>query len=257
GRAASIRQFQALIAVAQAKLALIKAGPKQEDIRAQEAVIRHKEADLADAESNHQRAQQLFAKNALSKEEFDTRGMRLNQSRASLEQEQARLEAMKAIRPEDVQGAEAELAQAEASLAIAEEALRNTEVRSPISGQVLRIHARAGERIGDDGLMDVGNIREMHVVAEIYEADIGKVRIGQSAKVRIPTLGEEVWLQGEVVTKDLVVARQDLFDNDPVADIDSRIIEVRIGLSSEDSAKVAGLSNARAEVVIDVRGEAP
>ena len=36
---------------------------------------------------------------------------------------------------------------------------------------------------------------------------------------------------------------------------DARVVEVRIQLSSKDSRKVAGLSNARAEVVIDVEGE--
>ncbi|MBI1346277.1 biotin/lipoyl-binding protein [bacterium] len=254
GRAASVRQFQAMIAVAKAKLALIKAGPKLEDIRVQEAVIRHSQADLADAVSSYERAEILATKNTFTREELETRRLRRDQAQASLEQQQARLEAMKAIRPEDVQAAEAELAQAEASLEIGEEDLRNTEVRSPVVGRILRIHARAGERVGDEGLLDVGNTGVMHVIAEIYEADIDKVRVGQKAKARVPTLGD-VWLTGEVVGKDLVIARQDLFDNDPVADIDSRIVEVRIQLSQEDSARVAGLSNARAQVVIDIGQE--
>ncbi|MFI4852633.1 MAG: efflux RND transporter periplasmic adaptor subunit [Gimesia chilikensis] len=257
GRVASIGQFKAMIAVAQAKLALVKAGPKPEDIRVQEALIRHARANLANAEANYRRAEKLVGSNAISQEDYETRELNIDQARTSLEQEQARLEALKAIRPEDVQAAEAELAQAEASLEIAKEDLRNTEVRSPISGEILRIHARAGERIGDAGLLDVGDTSVMDVVAEVYEGDIAQVRIGQHAKVRVPTLGEDLWLAGEVVCKDLVVARQDLFDNDPVADIDSRIVEVRIRLSAEDSVKVAGLANARAEFVIDVSGEMP
>lgn len=125
-------------------------------------------------------------------------------------------------------------------------------MHSPISGQVLRIHARPGEEVKDKGILEVGNTDVMHVVAEVYEADIGKVRLGQTAKVYVPTL--RVQLAGEVIGKNLVVARQDLFDNDPVADIDARVVEVRIRLSPEGSAKVAGLSNARAEVVIEVSG---
>ena len=82
---------------------------------------------------------------------------------------------------------------------------------------------------------------------------MGKVSLGQKAKVRIPTLAAD--LTGEVVRKDLVVSRKVVFSNDPVADIDARVVEVRIRLSSADSAKVAGLSNARAEVVIDVGSE--
>jgi HlyD family secretion protein len=257
GREASVRQSQSLVAVTRAKLALINAGPKLDDVRAQEAAIRRAKADLTDAKANYERVKKLIATNAISQEELQTRQLRREQAEASLEQEMAKLEALKMVRPEDVQGAEAELAQAEAALAIAEEDLRNTEVRSPISGRILKIRARSGERIAEAGLLDVGDTNVMYVVAEIYEADVAKVRVGQAARVRIPTLGEKSWLAGEVVSKDLVIARQDLFDNDPVADIDSRIVEVHIRLSAEDGAQVAGLSNARAEVVIDVSGERP
>jgi HlyD family secretion protein len=92
----------------------------------------------------------------------------------------------------------------------------------------------------------------MHAVAEVYEEDVGKVRVGQPARIRVPTLAAD--LSGEVVRKDLVVSRKVIFSNDPVADIDARVVEVRIRLASEDSSKVAGLSNARAEVIIDVNG---
>jgi len=162
------------------------------------------------------------------------------------------LEALKAIRPTDVKTAEAEVSQAEASLAVAEEDLRSTEVRSPLSGQVLRIRARPGERVGDQGILEVGNTSAMQVVAEVYEEHIGKVNISQTAKVRVPTLGVE--LTGTVVGNDLIVSRKVVFSNDPVADIDARVVEVRIRLSPQDGAKVAGLSNARVEVVIDVSG---
>jgi hypothetical protein len=95
----------------------------------------------------------------------------------------------------------------------------------------------------------------MHVVAEVYEADVSKVRIGQTAKVRVPSLGAE--LSGQVVRTDLVVGRKVVFNNDPVADSDARVIEVRIRIALEDSPRVAGLSNARAEVVIDANGGVP
>jgi len=158
------------------------------------------------------------------------------------------------VRQVDVKAAEAEVFQAEASLAVAQEDLRNTQVRSPLSGRVLRIRAWPGERVGDQGILDVGNTNVMQVVAEVYEEDVGKVSIGQTAKVRVPTLGVD--LSGAVVSKDLIVSRKVVFSNDPVADIDARVVEVRIRLSADDGPKVAGLSNARVHVVIDVSGVA-
>ena len=87
--------------------------------------------------------------------------------------------------------------------------------------------------MGDQGILEIGDTLVMHAVAEVYEQDVGKVAVGQTAKVRVPTLGED--LTGKVVRKDLVVSRKVVFSNDPVADIDARVVEVRIELGSEDS----------------------
>ena len=251
-RAAAVLEAKAKVEVAVAKLAQVKAGPKPEDVRAQEAVLRRSEADLVESQEEFERGSRLVVGRAMSVEGFSTRRSKYQQARATVEQGKAQLEAIKAIRPCDVKAAEAEVAQAEASLEVAREDLRSTEVRSPLCGRVLRICARPGERVTDEGILDVGNTNAMQVVAEVYEGDVGNVRIGQRAKIQVDTLGAE--LSGVVVGKDLIVGRKVIFSNDPVADIDARVVEVRIRLSVKDGAKVAGLSNARVNVVIDVSG---
>jgi HlyD family secretion protein len=256
-RAAIVDEAQAKVEVARAKVTQVQAGAKPAEIKAQEAVINRSAADLVAAQEDYERANHLIVRNAIAKAEHSSHRLKFEQAKAALAQAKAQLEALKSVRAVDVKVAEAELAQAEANLAIAWQDLKDTEVRSPVSGRVLRIHARPGEEVKDKGILEVGNTDVMHVVAEVYEEDVGKVRVGQAAKVSVPTLGEEPGLSGEVVSKNLIVARQDIFDNDPVADIDARVVEVRIRLSPEDSAKVAGLSNARAEVVIDVSGGTP
>src|SRR5208282_3250210 len=115
--------------------------------------------------------------------------LKYEQSRDSLDQAKAQFEAMKAIRPADVKVAEAELVHAEAGLALARADLEAAEVRSPIRGQILRVHIRPGERVGDQGILEIGDTEVMHAVAEVYEQDVGRVNVGQKAKVRIPTLG--------------------------------------------------------------------
>jgi HlyD family secretion protein len=249
-RAATVLEAKAKVEVAKAKLAQVQAGPKPEEVKAQETVIRRSEADLLAAQEELERRQRLITTNAVSREEYTSSRQRFEQARATLEQSKAQLDSLKAIRQVDVKAAEAEVLQSEASLAVAQEDLQNTQVRSPLSGRVLRIRVRPGERVGDQGILDVGNTNVMHVVAEIYEEDVGKVNIGQTAKVRVPTLGVE--LSGAVISKDLIVSRKVIFSNDPVADIDARVVEVRIRLSGADGAKVAGISNARVDVVIDV-----
>jgi HlyD family secretion protein len=249
-RAAAVLEAKAKVEVAKAKLAQVRAGPKPHDVRAQEAVIRRSEADLVSGQEDFDRANRLVALKAIAREEYTSRRSKFEQARATVDQAKAQLEAIKTIRPVDVKASEVDVIQAEASLAVAQEDLRSTEVRSPLSGRVLCIRVRPGERVGDRGILDVGNTNEMQVVAEIYEEDVGKVSFGQTAKVRVPTLGVE--LSGVVVSKDLIVSRKVIFSNDPVADIDARVVEIRIRLSTEDGTKVAGLSNARVVVVIDV-----
>jgi HlyD family secretion protein len=180
--------------------------------------------------------------------------LKYEQARESLEQAKAELAAMKAIRPADVRVALAELGKAQASLEVANAELEAAQVRSPITGQVLRIQTRPGERVGEKGVLEAGDTDHMYAVAEVYEEDAGKVRAGQPVSIRVPTL--DAMLSGEVARKDLVVARKVIFNNDPVADIDARVVEVYIRLAPKDSPKVAALSNARVEVVIDVSGGA-
>ena len=251
-RAAAVAEAKAKVEVAKAKLAQVNYGPKPEEVRAQEAAIHRSEADLVAAQEDFERGGRLALNNTMAREEYSARRSRFEQARATLEQNKAQLQSIKAIRPVDIKAAEADVAQAEATLTVSLEDLRSTEVRSPFGGQVLRIRARPGERVGDSGIMELGNTKMMQIVAEVYEEDVGKVSVGQPAKIRVPTLGVE--LSGVVVGKDLVVSRKVVFSNDPVADIDARVVEVRIQLSSEDGGRVAGLSNARAEVVIDVGG---
>jgi HlyD family secretion protein len=251
-REAAVREAAAKVDVARAKLAQARAGPKLEDVNAKESLIGRYHAELRAAERNLGRAGLLLKKAAIPQQDYDDQNLKYEQARESLSQARAELAALKAIRPIDVEVALAELKQAEAGLRRAEADLHAVEVRAPISGRVLRVHARPGERVGNAGILDVGNVDVMHAVAEVYEQDVGKVRVGQPAHVRVPTLG--TLLSGRVVRKDLVVGRKVVFDNDPVADTDARVVEVRIQLEPRDSLQVAGLSNARVEIVIDVSG---
>ncbi len=253
-RVAAVRQAQAQVEVARAKLAQAQAGPKPDDVRVQEALIERNHAEFRAAERDLGRASFLLKKSASSRQEFDDQSLKYEQARESLTQAQAQLGAIKAIRPVDVKVAEAELAQAQAGLELAQADLEASELRSPSSGRVLRIHTRPGERVGDTGLLELGNIDVMQAVAEVYEQDVLRVHVGNVVQVRVPSVGAE--MSGRVVGKDLVVGRKVIFNNDPVADTDARVVEVRIRLSPQDSLKVAGLSNARADVVIDVNGSA-
>ena len=133
---------------------------------------------------------------------------------------------------------------ARADLSRASAELERARVRAPIDGVVVKVHARKGERVGPNGILELGNIDEMFAVAEVYETDIGGIRIGQRATVTSPTLAEP--LGGEVEWINLKVGKMDVLGTDPAAKTDARVVEVEIRL--DESKGVEGLTNLQVEV---------
>jgi HlyD family secretion protein len=149
----------------------------------------------------------------------------------------------------DVALEEARLARdvARANLARAEAELELSRVRSPVDGQVLKIHAREGERVGLEGIVEIGETASMYAIAEVYETDIGRVRVGQRARISSPAL--ERALEGSVERIGLRIGKQDVLGTDPVADTDARVVEVEVRL--DDPGPAARLTNLRVDVLFE------
>ncbi len=122
------------------------------------------------------------------------------------------------------------LADAQAEQSRVEAELVLTELRAPISGTVLRIHARNGERPGNDGVLELGASSRMEALVEVYESDIGRVRIGQSVTLTSENGGFDGTLQGRVVRISPQVRQRQVLSTDPTGDADARIVEVRVAL---------------------------
>jgi HlyD family secretion protein len=111
---------------------------------------------------------------------------------------------------------------------------------------VIKVHAREGERVGPDGVVELGKTDQMYAIAEVYETDIEAVRIGQRATVTSPALAQS--LQGTVEWVHLKVGKLDALGTDPAAKTDARVVEVEIRL--DDSEPAAGLTYLQVEVEI-------
>jgi HlyD family secretion protein len=149
------------------------------------------------------------------------------------------------VRPTDVSAAEAEIKNAQALLERARADLDAKSVKSYTKGKVLKINTRAGESIGNDGILEIGDTGTMFVVAEVFEADISRVKSGQKAEITVRTSGEK--FEGEVVQVGSLIKKRDVLDSDPVADVDARVVEVKIKLGGNDSKLLARLTNLRVD----------
>lgn len=146
----------------------------------------------------------------------------------------------------DLETAQLDLDVALADLAAAKASLELAVVRAPLRAQVLEIHAYPGERVGPEGIMDLGRTDRMYAVAEVYETDITRVKVGQPAKVYTSAMDDE--LTGVVERISLKVGRLDAIGTDPIAKTDARVVEVFILL--DDSSSVSGFTNMQVKVEI-------
>jgi HlyD family secretion protein len=254
-RKSSLGEAEARVRVAQAKLLQIKAGAKSGDVIAQQSAVNRCRFVLKNAEAELERFRKLAASRTVSESDFEQRKLQVERSQQDLEQAEATLDSLREVRQVDIDLQEQEIASAIATAARARADLDATLIKTPIAGHVLRIHTREGERVGDKGVMEIGQIDLMYVVAEVYEADISRIRIGQTARAKLT--GSTLSVAGQVEEIGLIVGRKDVLNNDPVSDTDARVIEVRVRLNSADSSRVSGFSNARCEITFDGETAAP
>ncbi|MGD1851356.1 MAG: HlyD family efflux transporter periplasmic adaptor subunit [Cyanophyceae cyanobacterium] len=252
--------------------------------KVQQAASERVSAELTNAKAECERFEQLYLEGATSKSEYeltclarDTALKRQAESKATLgqtlasgtervaeaeaqlqrtirtirnqqDETRATLSQVAEVRGVDVSLAKAELTAAIAGVERATAELNLAYVKAPRPGQVLKIHTWPGETISPQGILALGQTQTMYVVAERYETDISQVRKGQTATISADALPEE--LQGTVTEVGLQIGKQEVLSTDPSLDTDARIVEVKIRLSAEDSAKAAALTNLQVKVVI-------
>lgn len=286
-RLAALEQAKQQVQIAQARLAKVKAGAQTGEIAAQEATITRLEAEsrgeviaqkatiarlqaeLSNAEAEYRRYQELYQEGAVSASLFDSKRLpvatmrqQINEANANLNrtvesfreqisQAKATLDRIVEVRPVDVKVAQAEVNDALAAVQRAQADLNLASVRSPIKGQILKIHTRPGEIVNQQGIANLGQTDQMYAVAEIYETDISKVRIGQRATITGEAFSGK--LQGTVTQIGWQVNTQDILSTNPTADTDQKVVEVKVRLNdTAGNHRIAALTNLQVQVAIHI-----
>jgi HlyD family secretion protein len=281
-------ELQGEIVANQAEIARLKA-QLSSDTAAKQANIDRLAAELRNAESEWQRYRQLAKQGVISASEADSRRLAVDTAQKSLAEAQASyrntldtlkeeiqqaeavatqnkdtltaqieeagatLTGIAEVRDVDVVEAQANVDRAIAALRQAQEDLKLTYVKAPSNGQIIKINAYPGELVSqEEGLVEFGQTNRMMVVAEVYESDIVKVKLGQQANIRSETGAFSGEITGKVSQIGLKIGKQDILNTDPAADVDSRIVEVKIRLDEASSDRVAQLTNSKAIVKINL-----
>ncbi len=242
------------VAIAQAKLAQVQAGGRRGDIAAQEAALQRLESEQHNALIELQRSERLHQSGDVPASELNARQLAVTTIAKDLARQRAAIEALKEVRPTDVRFAQAEIESLQAVVHRARVNLELTKVRSLTNGRVLKIHAAPGEAVSSSdskGMLEIGETDHMYAVAEVFEADVHRVQAGQTVDLTVRTTNQT--LRGVVESVGLQIGKRNILDTDPVADLDSRVVEVRVRLDEADSRVVAALTNLRVDVRIDTR----
>ncbi len=247
-RQAALEQAEANVDLRRAQLDKLLAGGRDTDIAAARARIAALVAAEESAQREADRAQRVLRSAAGSEAAWDRARFAAEQASAERARAEADLRTLLAPRAEDVRIAEAELAAAQAAVATARADRALAQMTAPIAGTVLRIIAREGEKVPTEGLMEIADLSALDVVAEVYETDLPRVRVGAAARVIVPgdteTYGATVRDIGWLVRRNAVV------DTDPVAAIDARVVEVRLTLDNAATAALARRTNMQVQVSI-------
>jgi HlyD family secretion protein len=320
---AEVERAEKEVKVAQANLAIVKAGAKQGEIKAQkatiarlkahlegeittdkakiarlkaqlttekqekQAIIQRLQAELENARTEWHRYQQLATEGAISQSDldqrrlvFDTAQQRYDEAQASyqktvntlseeikeakavasqsvstlerqIEEAMAELDRIAEIRDVDVALAEAEVERAIASRQQAKADLELSYIKAPLDSQIIEIKTRPGENVNsDEGVVELGETQNMMVVAEVYESDIGKVKLGQQVVIQSENGAFKGEIRGKVANIGRKIGKNDVLDTDPAADVDARVVEVEIAIDSPDTERVANLTYSQVIVKI-------
>ncbi|MBF2002259.1 MAG: efflux RND transporter periplasmic adaptor subunit [Synechococcales cyanobacterium M58_A2018_015] len=234
-----LREAEAEVRAATAKLAELQAGNRIETIEQARAEVQSAIAEVARAESDVQLAEQrlqrnqrLAAEGAIATDRLDevlnqARSSRsdLVQAQATLQQSRQRLVELEAgARPEAIAQAEAELDASNQRVQTLTAQLENTQVLAPRSGKIVERQARVGDVTSPSSqLFSLIDQQQLELWLEVPETQLSQVRRQQ-----------DVWISSDAQPQLRLSGR--VTDIDPLVDPESRLATVKVSLPEGDLA---------------------
>ncbi len=126
--------------------------------------------------------------------------------------------------------------------------LAESTIRAPYDATVVTILTEVGERITTLPIAEIADLSTMVCVAEVFEADVGRIQLGDVAKLKSSALSRD--LEGKVMRIDRVVGGSQLRSPNPMARTDFRSVGVWIELDPTNSSLAADRLQLQVDVAI-------
>ncbi len=219
GELAGLTKARATVAQAQAKYNKILEGSTDTEITLAKVLLENAKNDYEKGKSQ----QDVLVENALNelnKRTYDvtdyeqnkfaydsavkTRDTTLANLQAVINQRQAELDVkMAKARNSDIELAQADILSAQGELESANAKYENTLLRAPSNGTITSVDIKIGEQAtAQKEVMILQDISNLYLEANINEANIAIVQLGQPVKITYDSLGPDKVFQGEVLSID-------------------------------------------------------
>jgi HlyD family secretion protein len=220
-RQEDVAQGEAAAQQAQARLDEMLAGSRPQEIAAAQATVDRAKAETVRAQADAARYQALVKKDEVSRQQYDAvrttyetavarqkeaeeqfklvkegpRREQIEQARAALLQTKEHFRLLRnGSRKEDIEQARARLDVAQAARAEAETRLSYATVNCPLTGVVLSKNIEPGEYVSPGTpIVTVADLENIWVRAYVNETDLGRVKVGQRARVTSDSYPHKVY----------------------------------------------------------------
>jgi HlyD family secretion protein len=177
-----LRNTEAALKAQLAQMEVTKA-----QISSRKAQLKGTAASLEQLKKDYQRQKQLLETHDISQSTFEQAQQKFDEMTSQYESstEQIRADEMGLV----VAGHN--LDSQKAQIDTAKEAIEYTIMHSPIDGVVTRVNNEVGEMVtgsmnySGSLIMTIADLSKMLLVAKVDEADVGKIRVGQEANIRV------------------------------------------------------------------------
>jgi len=236
-------QLLAQVRGAEANLLAARAALEGAEAQLKKNVVEAEGPDVEFAGRAYERARSLFEQHLIAQSALDDAHSLVDVAQNRQRAAQSQL----AVSQAKVSEARAQVAQAKAAADRAGEDLANATIRAPIRGTVLTRDVEMGSpvssilNLGANAtlVMTLGNIDQVFVRGKVDEADIGRVRLGQTARIRVETFRDKVF-NGRVTQISPMGVEKDNVTN----------FEVRVSIDNPGQELKANMT-ANAEIVLE------
>jgi HlyD family secretion protein len=228
---------------ARANLQAARAALEGSEAQLQKNRVEAEAPDVEFAKRNYARAQQLFADKLVSPQALDDAKSAVDLAANRRSAAQVQLGISKAKVAEST----ANVAQAQAAMERAEEQLANATIRAPINATVLTRDVEIGSPVSSilnmgsaaTLVMTLGDINQVFVRGKVDEVDIGRVRLGQPARITVETFKDKKF-DGKVTQISPIGAEKD----------NVTTFEVKVSIDNPGNELKANMT-ANAEIVLE------